>query len=131
MLFTCSDDASVIAYHTSDCHRLRVFQIGDACKSIDLTKDAKVLVASSTTNGLIFFDVESGKKIGTVKVPSIQTKYVEFSFSDKQVLVVSEDRGKSTVRIYSTEQCIPGSLDTGNEVEPITEFQGPADHMIT
>ena len=83
-----------------------------------MTKDSRILVASSTTKGLLFFDVESGEKVGHVKIPSNQTKYTELSYFNEFVLVVSEDKSKSTVRIYRMKDCIPG----GEDVQPIVEF---------
>lgn len=111
LLFTCSDDANVVMYHTSDCRRLGVFNIGVACKCIDVSKDSKYLLASSTTDGFHLFEVEGGRLVAKVKVPSLRHSHVEFSFSDKYILVVSEEKGsKSTLRIYETAACLAAGV---------------------
>jgi translation initiation factor 3 subunit I len=130
LLFTCSDDATVVMYHTSDCRRLGVFPIGVACKSIDVSKDSKMLLASSTTEGFLLFDTNGGKQLAKVKVPSLRHSHVSFSFSDQYILVVSEEKGKdgkSTIRVYKTEECLAGN----ENIEAIHTIMGPPDHQIT
>ena len=51
LLFTCSDDGTVCMYETFQLVRLGVFQIKEACRSIDITKDSKYLIAGATTVG--------------------------------------------------------------------------------
>ena len=60
LLFTCSDDGNVCMYRTYDCHRMGVFPVKEACKSIDLSKDCKWLLAAGTTKGVYVFSVEKG-----------------------------------------------------------------------
>ena len=52
LLFTCSDDGTVCMYNTYDQARLGIFHIKEACKSFDLTKDSKYLIAAATTFGV-------------------------------------------------------------------------------
>ena len=51
LLFTCSDDGKVAMYNTFDCSRIGVFNIKESCKSIDVSKDSKYLLAAATTLG--------------------------------------------------------------------------------
>jgi len=60
MLFTCSDDGKVCMYNSYDCSRVGVFNVMQAVKSIDVSKDTKYLLASSTTEGFQIFDCMGG-----------------------------------------------------------------------
>jgi len=134
LLFTCSDDATVVMYHTSDCRRLGIFNIGVACKCIDVSKDSRLLLASSTTDGFMLFEVEGGKLLAKIKVPSLRHNHVEFSFSDKFILVVSEEKGsKSVLRVYNTQACLEAGVqgDQGSTIDPVCMFEGPTDHQVT
>jgi hypothetical protein len=63
--------------------RIGLFQINDSCKSIDVSKDSKLLLAAATTVGVKIFDTSNGDKIAEIPVQSMITKLVELSFSDK------------------------------------------------
>jgi translation initiation factor 3 subunit I len=129
LLFTCSDDSNVVMYHTSDCRRLGVFSIGVACKCIDVSKDSRLLLASSTTDGFHIFEVEGGKLLAKIKVPSLRHSHVEFSFSDKFILVLSEEKGSiSTLRIYDTAKCLTAGEKGESIVDAEVTFAGPIDH---
>ena len=41
-------------------NRRRLVQIGDSCKSIDVTKDSKLLLATATISGIKLFDTTNG-----------------------------------------------------------------------
>lgn len=60
LLFTCSNDKTVCMYDTYMLERKGCFQIKDSCKSIDITKDSKVLLAAATTTGVKMFDITNG-----------------------------------------------------------------------
>jgi WD40 repeat protein len=83
MLFTCSDDGKVCMYNTLDCSRIGVFNINEACKSIDVSKDTKYLLAAMTTYGFGIYSTNDGNLITKVEVPGIQARYVEFALGDK------------------------------------------------
>ena len=92
LLFTCSDDKTVCMYNTYLLERVGLFQIGDSCKSIDVTKDSKLLLATATTKGIKCFDTTNGDLLAELAIPGLrQTKQVEISFSDKYFAVVYED----------------------------------------
>lgn len=84
LLFTCSDDGKVCMYNTYDCARVGVFNVKEACKSIDVTKNSKYLLAAATTFGYIVFDTSNGHEIARVALPiqNIQVKQVEFNLGD-------------------------------------------------
>lgn len=91
LLFTCSDDGTVCLYETSQLTRIGVFAIKESCRSIDVTKDSKYLVASATTVGFHIYDVSSGRKVTEVNVPGLNSKQVLLSFGDKQILCLYEN----------------------------------------
>jgi WD40 repeat protein len=101
LLFTCSDDGKVCMYNTYDCGRIGVFNVKEACKSIDVTKDSKYLLAAATTFGYIIFDTHDGHVISRVELPkqNIQTKHVEFALGDDKFLIVYDHKKRSYVRI--------------------------------
>lgn len=74
LLFTCSDDGKVCLYDTFSCNRLGVFDIKESCKSIDVSKDSKYLLAAATTVGYCIYNVNDGKEVARGKVPGFQTK---------------------------------------------------------
>lgn len=88
LFFTCSDDGKVCMYNTYDCSRIGIFNVNEACKSIDLSKDSKWLLASATTYGVYIYSIIDGELKSKVKVKGMQTKYCEFAFGDKQFLAV-------------------------------------------
>ena len=71
LLFTCSDDGKVCMYNTYDCARIGVFNINEACKSIDVSKDSKWLLAAATTYGVHIFSTNDGELKAKVEVPGI------------------------------------------------------------
>jgi hypothetical protein len=48
-----------------------VFNLKEACKSIDVSKDSKWLIGAATTYGTYIFSVEEGELKNKVKAPSI------------------------------------------------------------
>lgn len=60
LLFTCSDDQTIQMYNTHLLERVGIFQIDDSCKSMDLTKDSKHLLAAATTIGIKIYDASNG-----------------------------------------------------------------------
>jgi hypothetical protein len=61
-------------YNTYDCSRVGVFSINEACKSIDVSKDSKYLLAAATTYGVHIFTTSDGELKAKVEVPGIQAK---------------------------------------------------------
>lgn len=93
LLFTCSDDGTVCMYNTYECQRIGVFNLKEAIKSMDVTKDSKYVLAAGTTFGFCIFNALNGDEIVRTTIPvktlqTIQTKHVEFALGDKRFLVV-------------------------------------------
>jgi WD40 repeat protein len=63
LLFTCSDDGNVCMYNTYDCSRIGVFNVKEAIKSMDVTKDSKYVLAAGTTFGFCIFNTMNGEEI--------------------------------------------------------------------
>jgi WD40 repeat protein len=123
MLFTCSDDGKVCMYSTFDCSRVGVFNVKEAIKSIDVSKDTKYLLAAATTFGYCIFDVMTGTMLSKFQLPmqNIQTKHVEFSFGDQQVMVVYDSAKRSYIRIQDFESALKGDKNPSS----LIEIQGP------
>lgn len=123
LLFTCSDDGTVCMYNTYDCARIGVFKVKEACKSIDVTKNSKYLLAASTTFGYIVFDTSNGNEIARVPLPkqNIQTKHVEFNLGDDKFLIVYDHKKRSYIRIQDFKTALKGD----NEGDAAIEIEGP------
>ena len=121
LLFSCSDDARVCVFRTYDYQRMGVINTKDACKSIDVTKDSKYLLTSSIIHGFNIFSVTDGSLKSRIKIDSMFNKYVELSLGDKQFLVVSDDKKKSTIRIYDFQKAL------GGDSKPEKVIPGPDD----
>ena len=74
LLFSCSDDKTVCMYETHQLERVGLFQINDSCKSIDVTKDSKYLLATANTKGVKIFSIKNGDLIADLNTPGIQRK---------------------------------------------------------
>lgn len=61
-------------YNTFLLERVGLFQINDSCKSIDVTKDSKYLLATATTKGVKIFDTTNGDQVAEINVPGIVVK---------------------------------------------------------
>jgi len=89
-----------------------LFDVKEACRSIDVTKDSKYLIAASVTVGYIVFNVKDGKTVTTVRVqPSHQFKQVALSFGDKELLTIADYQKSSVIRIFDFEHSIKKKED--------------------
>lgn len=112
--------------------RVGLFQIGDSCKSIDVTKDSKLLFATATTKGVKIFDTTNGNQLAEIPVPGIITQQVELSFSDQYFGVVYQDnRNQSFCRIFSTKDVLAYGRGEKTSLEHIQTIEPPKDHIIT
>ena len=115
LLFSCSDDKTVCMYNTHLLERVGLFQINDSCKSIDLTKDSKLLFATATTKGVKVFDCTNGDLLAEIEMPGIQTKRVELSYSNKQFMVIYEDnKRESFIRIFNVKDTLEHGKNKGS-----------------
>ena len=137
LLFTCSDDQTVCMYNTYLLERIGIFQINDSCKSIDVTKDSKYLLAAATTVGVKIYDTSNGDQLAEVPVNSMITKIVELSYSDKQFAVVTENKNSDDIiKIYNLKDCLQWGVKQGKDgdkkefPEPAHEIRAPRDHVI-
>jgi translation initiation factor 3 subunit I len=107
-------------FSTQQCERIGVFEIKEACRSIDVTKDSKLLIAAATTIGFHVFNVENGQLLKTVAVPGLQAKHVSMSYSDKEILILYDENKRSFIRIYSTKDVMADKSD--KDVKPLQEI---------
>ena len=72
-------------YNTYDCARIGIFNIKEACKSFDITKDSKYLIAVATTFGVSIFNINDGTLINKIRFPGNKMRviYVEFALGEK------------------------------------------------
>lgn len=131
LLFTCSNDKTVCMYNTHMLERVGCFQIKDSCKSMDVTKDSKLLLAAATTSGIKIFDTATGAQKAELVIPGtvIKVRQVELSYSDKEFLVVYEDHGKCFIRIYDLKKVLANGL-SGVGIDPVMTQNAPKDHDI-
>jgi WD40 repeat protein len=106
--------------------RIGVFQIGQACRGIDLTKDSKYLIAAATTDGIHIYEVSTGKKLSTIQVPGVNTKMVALNYGDNQVLCLYDYEKRSYIRIYNIEDCL-----ASNTPNHVLEIAATGDNLYT
>lgn len=110
--------------------RVGLFQINDSCKSIDVTKDSKLLFATATTKGIKMFDVNNGDLLAEMAMPGIYTRRVELSYSDKQFMVVYEAANReSYIRIFNVKDMLEHGKKPGC-CEYVYQIKAPKDHQI-
>ena len=126
LLFSCSDDGTVCMFSTLQCERIGVFEIKQACRSIDVSKDSKLLIACATTIGFHVFNIENGQMMKTVAVPGLQAKHVSLSYSDKEILVLYDESKRSYIRIYSMKDVMAEKSD--KDVKPSQEIACSTDY---
>lgn len=130
LLFTCSDDSTVNMYDTTQCVRTGIFEVKSACKSIDVTKDSKYVLATAVDVGVIIFNVKDGSIAARVEVPGIQANQVAIAFGDKQFLVLYQEQKKSYIRVFDLANCIKSHED-GNTPKVIATIPGSTDFEYT
>lgn len=109
LLFTCSDDGTVCMYETNQLMRIGVFKINEACRSIDLTKNSKYMIAAATTVGVQVYDIKTGERLHAVQVPGVNAKMVSLSFGDNMVMCLYEFEKKSYIRIFNMDDILSGN----------------------
>lgn len=100
LLFSCSDDGTVCMYETQQLVRHGVFHVGEAIQSIDVTADSKYLIVAAITVGFNIYEVATGKKVKSVEVPGVNSKFVSLAFGEKQIMCLFDEKNKSYLRIY-------------------------------
>lgn len=120
-------------YNTYMLERVGCFHIHDSCKSIDVTKDSKYLIAGATTQGVKIFDTSNGDQKAELKIQGsvIKLKQVELSYSDKQLIVVYTDRQESFLKIYDMKDVLANGMGKeGVFLKPTHTIPAPKDHEI-
>lgn len=69
LLFTCSDDGNICMYNTYDCARVGVFNIKEAIKSMDVTKDSRYVLAAGVTFGFCIYSTLDGVELIRTQIP--------------------------------------------------------------
>jgi hypothetical protein len=58
-------------YETHTLERVGLFQINDSCKSIDITKDSRLLLATANTKGVKIFSTKTGDLLADINTPGV------------------------------------------------------------
>ena len=130
LLFTCSDDGTVCMYDTFQCIRNGIFEVKSACKSIDITKDSKYLLATAVDHGVFLFNVKDGSLAAKVAVPGIQANQVALAFGDKQFLCLYQHEKRSHIRIFDLANCLKCAQDE-NTPKVLQTISGNKDYEFT
>jgi len=66
-----------------------------------------MLFATATTKGIKVFDTSNGDMLADITVPGVYIKFVELSYSDKEVMVIYENRAKdSFINVYKVKDVL-------------------------
>ena len=116
LLFTCSDDGFICMYDTHQLVRTGVFAVKESCRSIDVTKDSKYVVASATTCGIHVYEVATGKLVSRVEVPGLHAKQVSLAFGDKLLFCLHDVDKRSYIRIFKMDDILEGAGESDKPV---------------
>lgn len=131
LLFSCSDDSTICMYDTKQLVRIGVFNVKEACRSIDLTKDSKYIVASATTYGINVYECLTGKLVARVEVPGMLSKQVSFAFGDKQLFCLHDVDKRSYLRLFEFSDILASGVSSSNEAKCIQQIDGSKDYLYT
>lgn len=106
MFFTCSNDYSIIAWSNDNGEKLGVIKGPSACKAIALSRNTEYIAGAFLMEGIVIFDVRTGKEIFKFKPDEGKVEYVELSYGDKELLVLNVKGSKSKVTIYDFESLL-------------------------
>ena len=126
LLFSCSDDGTVCMYDTTQLVRIGVFNVKEACRSIDITKDSKWLITAATTVGFHIYDVSNGKIKATVNVPGLFSKQVSLAFGDQILMCLYDNEKRSYIRLYDMP-----SILKGEEPKMLLQIDASKDYLLT
>lgn len=96
-------------YETFQLVRIGVFKVNEACRSIDITKDSKYLIVAATTVGVQMYDIKTGERLVSVKVPGVNSKQVALSYGEKKVMCLYEFEQRSYIRVFNIADCLSGN----------------------
>lgn len=122
LFFTGSMDRRVNLWAAYTGERIGSYYCCSAVKSLDVTDDSKYMISASLTGSLEFWEVLTGKLIGTLK-RNAKSKYVELSLGDQYIVVVYEMYGTSEneVKIFDFKKLLElfskkSEIEDSNEV---------------
>jgi translation initiation factor 3 subunit I len=70
-----------------------------------VTKDSKYLIAAAVTIGFQIYEVATGKRICSIQVPGVNSKFVALDYGEKQIMSLFESEKKSYIRIFNFKEC--------------------------
>lgn len=89
------------------------------------------MIATATTKGVKVFDVSNGDLLAEISIPGMQVKQVELSYSDKQFLVLYEDKNReSHIRVFNLKDVLSHGKNLNAECPHVAQIKGPKDHGI-
>ena len=89
LLFTGSTDKRVNVWDAYTGERIGSYHAKAAIRTLDITDDSEWLVLGTLLGTTEFFKINGGKHLGLIEIEA-QIKTIEFSYGDKEILVVHQ-----------------------------------------
>jgi translation initiation factor 3 subunit I len=110
MFFTCSNDYLIIAWDTVNAEKRSVYKGTSACKSLVVSKDTQYVLGSFGLEGVTIFEAPTGEKVLDFKSNAgYKHQYLEFSYGDDELLVLSTQKDDTCVDIYDFKKLLKGN----------------------
>lgn len=107
MFFTCSDDNLIIAWDNETAQKLGVYERKSACKSLAVSRNTEYVVGSYALEGINVFHAIDGEHLVHGKTgDGSKAQYVEFSYGDDELLVLTLNKDGSKVNIYDFKKVL-------------------------
>lgn len=107
MFFTCSDDKLIIAWSNFNAKKMGVYEGPSACKSLEVSRHTEHVIGAFGLDGVLIFEAETGKEITSFKADDKgQARYVELNYGDTELLVVTQGKDSSTIKIYDFDKIL-------------------------
>lgn len=101
IFFTCSNDKNIIAWDNESAEKIGVYEGPGACKSLEVSKNTEYVIGAFGMEGVVIYDAPTGESIFQFKpIEGTNSRYVEFSQGDADLLVLTIKDSKSSVLIY-------------------------------
>lgn len=112
MFFSCSDDKFIMAWDNDTAEKVGVYQGKGACRSLAISKNTEYVVGSYRLEGVLIFNAMTGDVIEHIKTTDkYKAEYVEFSYGDKELLVLKIKGDQSKIEFYDFSKLLKGDTE--------------------